>query len=168
MKKILSMLLALVMLVTCFMALSACAPRPYLKDLEEAAENLEDADYFATYTDDEDNLGVGVVERLSAYDDDDNYLYVIVYASNKLASLSYEELKAELEAEKESTKREIERIKHILKKFDGELKSDEIDEYEDELKDLEEELEEYKNFVIGKSGKTVWYGTKDAIKDSKG
>ena len=53
MKKILSMLLAVVMLATCFMALSACAPRPYLKDLEEAAENLEDADYFATYTDDE-------------------------------------------------------------------------------------------------------------------
>ena len=168
MKKILSTLLALVMLVTCFMALSACAPRPYLKDLEEAAENLEDADYFATYTDDEDYLGVGEVERLTASDDDDNMLYVVVYASNKLANLSYEELKASLEAEKESTKREIERIKHILKKFDDELESAEIEKYEDDLEELEEELEEYKNFVIGKSGKTVWYGTKDAIKDSKG
>ena len=168
MKKILSMLLAVVMLATCFMALSACAPRPYLKDLEEAAENLEDADYFATYTDDEDYLDVGEVERLTASDDDDNILYVVVYASNKLASLSYEELKASLEAEKESTKREIERIKHILKKFDDELESAEIEKYEDDLEELEEELEEYKNVVIGKSGKTVWYGTKDAIKDSKG
>ena len=142
--------------------------KPNIDDLEAAKANLEDADYSATYTDDEDYLGVGEVERLTASDDDDNILYVVVYASNKLANLTYEELKANLEAEKESTKREIERIKHILKKFDDELKSAEIDKYEDELKDLEEELEEYKNFVIGKSGKTVWYGTKDAIKDSKG
>ena len=169
MKKILSMFLAVVMIATCIMALASCAPRPLLKDLEKAADNLEDEDYHASYTDDEDRLGVGMVERLTASSEDgDDYLYVVVFETSKLASIAYDEAKLNLEHEKETLKLEIKRIKHILKKFDSDLKSDEIDEYEDELKELEEELEEYKNFVIGKSGKTVWYGTKDAIKDSRG
>ena len=32
----------------------------------------------------------------------------------------------------------------------------------------EEDIEELEEYVIGKSGSTVWVGTKDAIKDSKG
>ena len=95
-------------------------------------------------------------------------LYVTVYATTKLAKLDYENRKAQLEYYKESLEREIKKIKHILDKLDDELKSSEIDDYEDDLKDLEKQLKEYKEYVVGISGKTVWYGTKDAIKDSKG
>ena len=171
MKKILSMLLVVVMLATCIMALSACAPKPALKDLEEVAETLEDADYYASYSDDEDYLGIGMVERLYAYDkddDSDNTLVIIVYESAKLAKIAYKEAKLNLEMEEKELKLEIKKIETILKEYSGELKSAEIDAYEDELKDLEEELELYKEYVVGISGKTVWYGTKEAIKDSKG
>jgi hypothetical protein len=37
-----------------------------------------------------------------------------------------------------------------------------IEECKEEIDDIKKE------YVIGKSGKTVWYGTADAIKDSKG
>ena len=69
----------------------------------------------------------------------------------------------------DSLELEIKSVKHILAKYEKDLKSDEIKGYEDDLKDLEKELEEYKEeYVIGRSGKYVWYGTVDAIKDSKG
>ena len=145
--------------------------KPDLSDLEAVAERLEDADYYAVYSDDEDMLGVGVVERLYAYENDDdsnNILVVMVYESASLAKLAYDEAKLNADMEKKEIQLEIKSIKTILKEYSDELKSDEIDEYEDELKELEEELEEYKDYVIGKSGKTVWYGTKQAIEDSKG
>ena len=53
-------------------------------------------------------------------------------------------------------------------KYEDELKSDEIDEIEDEIKELEEELEDYEEkYVYGIKGKIVWYGTADAVEDSK-
>ena len=171
MKKILSMLLVVVMLATCIMALSACAPKPALKDLEEVAETLEDADYYASYSDDEDYLSIGVVERLYAYEEDDdreNTIVIIVYESSKLAKIAYKEAKLNLKNEEKALKLQIKEIETILKEYSGELKSAEIDSYEDELKELEEELELYKDYVVGISGKTVWYGTKEAVAATKG
>ena len=172
MKKILSLLLALVMLVTCFMALSACAPRPYLKDLEEAAENLKDAKYDVYYSDKEDELkkwyGFGVVEALDADDADDNELVVVVFETSKLARLHYEEKKLAMEYSKDSLEQNIKKVKHILKKYGDDLKSAEEDYYKELLEQYEEQLDMLKDVVIGISGKTVWYGTKDAIKASKG
>ena len=139
-------------------------------DLEDAADNLEDEDYYVSYSDDEDELSVGTVEKLTAYDDD-NFLYVTVYATKKLADMAYEELKLELEREEEDLKREINHYKYLIKKFEDELDDrDKLDYYEEVLEELEDELEELKDseYVFGQSGKKVWYGTKDAIKDSKG
>jgi len=167
MKRILAALLALTLLVCGALTLTSCAPKPELY-LEEAKDNLEDADYEVSHVDDEDMLSPAVKESLSAHDDD-NYLYIVVFNDTKSAKLAYKEFKLESDQEIEALELEIKSIKHYLKKYEDDLDSDVIDEYEDELKDLEKELEEEKDeFVVGRSGKTVWYGTKDAIKDSKG
>ena len=169
MKKIITTLLALAMILSCVVVFSSCslfAPKPEL-DLEDAKDNLEDADYSVSYEDDEDLLGPGVAEQLYAYDDD-NFLRVTVYEDSKSASLAYDEIKMELDHEKESIKLTIKSIEHVLDKYEDDLEDEEIDELEDMLEEYQDELEEYEDYVIGKSGKTVWAGTKDAIEDSKG
>ena len=56
----------------------------------------------------------------------------------------------------------------MLSKYDDELTGEEEDYIKEQIKELEKELEEYDDYVIGRSGKTVWYGTKAAIEASKG
>lgn len=181
MKKTLRSIIALMILLCTVFAISSCVAQPP-KDLEKAADNLEDADYNVSYSDDEDELSVGIVERLYA-SDEDNFLMVIVFDNAKTAKLYYNNTKLSLNQQIEEIKSEIEYNKsqikyyeHILKQYDDDLSNSEadryeeyIDEYEEEIEDMMEELEELKKeYVLGISGKTVWYGTKQAIKDAKG
>ena len=175
MKKTIIRLIALVFVVCFAFSLASCfAPKPLIKDLEKAAENLEDEDYMVRYTDDEDELSVGQVEKLTAYkygDDYDDYetLTVIVFEDTKSAKLYYDELKTRLDYQKEYMELYIESLEHQLKKYEDDLDSDEINEIEDTIKELNKALEKVEDeYVIGRSGKTVWAGTKDAIEDSKG
>ena len=165
MKKFLSLLLAGIMIFSCMLAFSSCVARPE-KDLDDARDNLEDEDYIVSYSDDSDQPGYE--EYLYARNDKDDTLTVIIFSDTKLAGMYYDEMKAQIQYEKETIKREIKALEHMLKKYDDDMDSDEVDEMEDEIKDLKKELKEYDEIVIGKSGKTVWMGTKDAIKDSKG
>ena len=58
--------------------------------------------------------------------------------------------------------------KHTLNKYDSQLSSEEMDDLKEEIRELEEELEEYEeDYKCGRSGKIVWYGTEDAIEDTK-
>ncbi len=169
MKKLTVKLLALALLVASVFSLASCslfAPKPET-DLKDAEDALEDNKYSVSYIDDEDDLSVGVAEKLTAYNDDD-YLQVTIYKDSTLASIAYEELQQELKEEKATIKRNIKKYEHLIKKYKSDLKdADLLKTYEDRLEDYEEQLEEMKNAVIGKSGKIVWAGTKDAIKDSK-
>lgn len=55
--------LTLIMLMTILM--SSCTPAPP-KDLDKIEDALEDEDYIVYYSDDEDELGVGITEQLYA------------------------------------------------------------------------------------------------------
>ena len=165
MKRFLLIFLACLMALSCMIAFSSCATKPE-KDLEDAAENLEDEDYIVSYEDDVDD--VGYEEKLYARNDKDDTLTVIVFSDTKLAGMYYDEMKAQLKYQEETIKRQIKALEHTLKKYDDDMDSDEVDEMEDEVKDLKKQLKKFDEMVIGKSGKTVWMGTKDAIKDSKG
>ena len=183
MKKLLSLMLAASMLIGCALTLSSCffAPKPEL-DLKEAKKALEKEDYTVSYADKEDLEDVPYVEeRLSAYNDEDS-LMICIYADAKSAELHYKRAKldrdaaiAEFEQEIEELELELAFYENILDKYEDDLDRDDIKDIEDEIEDLmdeledvEKELKEYKEeYVIGKSGKTVWYGTKDAIEDSK-
>lgn len=172
MKKIIVTLLAAAMLLSCVFVLASCGGNQGTKpelDLEKAAENLEDADYSVTYSDDEDELAVNVAEKLVAYDDDENAIYITVYKDSKSASIAFDALKLEIENEKAYTENKIKEIKNLLSKYEDDFEDDdEIEELEDKLKDLEKELEEFEEkYCYGKSGKTVWYGTNKAAKASK-
>ncbi|MBR2431308.1 MAG: hypothetical protein IKB23_00140 [Clostridia bacterium] len=156
-------LLALLLLVAMTLTMVSCAGRPKL-NIDKAKDNLEDNGYIVvTY----DDLTIGVEEVLSASNGDDS-LYIGKFDTAKMAKLEYNQLKEKYDYEIKALKLEIKEVKYILKKYKNELKSDEIDYYEDRLKDLQEELEEMKkDYVFGISGKTVWYGTADAAKDSR-
>ncbi|MBQ9773707.1 MAG: hypothetical protein IJW30_06440 [Clostridia bacterium] len=172
MKRILTLMLALMLSLTCVLTLASCAlfqKKPEM-DLEVAAENLEDADYYVSYEDDEDNLEVGVEATLYAYDEDgENYLRMVTYIETSSAKIAYDALKKEYDAEIDMIKLEIKRIEDILENYEDDLEDEEVDEYEDELKECEKELEEMEEeHKMGRSGKTVWMATVDAIEDSKG
>lgn len=165
MKRFLTLALAVLMLVSSLVVLSSCAAKPKL-NLEKAEEALKDEDYYVSFSDDVDETSIE--QYLYATKDDDS-LVVIKFEKASTAKLAYQEKKLEMDYKIDSLELEIKSVKHILAKYEKDLKSDEIKGYEDDLKDLEKELEEYKEeYVIGRSGKYVWYGTVDAIKDSKG
>lgn len=164
MKRFFKSLVAILIILSTLLAITSCA-RPNM-DLEDAEEALKDEGYSVTYNDDPSSLGQEEYLRASK---DDDYIYVYVFETVKAANLYYESLKMSREYTIEALKHQIKTIKYQLRAFEDDMKSEEIDELEDELKDLEKQLKEYKNdSVIGKWGKTVWSGTKDALKDSKG
>lgn len=164
MKKFLTLMLAVLMLVGSVVVLSSCGAKPKL-NLEKAEEALKDNDYMVSYSDDVDEAGME--EALYAYKGD-NSLVIIKYAKSSTAKLYYQKMKMELDNEIEALELEIKMAKHMLDKYEKDLDSDEIDELEDEIKELEKELEEYEeDYVVGRSGKYVWYGTAKAVKDSK-
>ena len=163
MKRVLSAILSLVLLLGCVAIFASCGSKPNL-DLEEAADALKDAEYYVNYSD--DSSEPFIKEQLYAYKGDEK-LTVIFFADSKSARLYYEIMKQEHEAELESLELQIEAMEYILKKYDDKMSSTEIDDAEDEIKDLKEELEELEEYVIGRSGKSVWSGTKKAIEHSK-
>lgn len=163
MKNSVKALIALLLVFCTLFSLTSCSV-PEL-DLEDAKENLEDEDYYVSYNEDGDP---GIEEYLYASNDDD-FICVYICESRKMAKLMYQEFKLQLEYSIQRTELEIKSVKHILKKFEDDMSDDEIDDYEDQLDELEEQLELYKKeYVLGKRGKTVWYGTKTAVEDSKG
>ena len=167
MKKLIVTLLAVAMLLSCLLVFSACAAKPEM-DLENAAENLEDEDYVVMYIDDEDDLSANVKERLQASNDDES-LSITVYKDSKSASLAYKRLKLERDVAIDYYNIQIDNYENMLKKYEDDLEDEDVEYYEEKIDELKEDLKEYKDEnVIGKSGKTVWSGTKTAIKDSKG
>ena len=171
MKKIIVTLLAAAMLLSCVFVLASCGggqgAKPEL-DLEEAAENLEDNDYMVNYSDDEDE-NYNIAEQLYAYNEDGEYLNIVVYKDSKSANIALDSFKAEAEYEKAMIKLQIKYLENILNKYEDDFEDDEeAESIEEEIEELEKELEEFEEeFCYGKSGKTVWKGTKKAVKDSK-
>ena len=174
MKKIIATLLVSAMLLACVVLFASCSSmeKPELNDLEDVAEVLEDEDYVVSYSDDEDDLGVGIEERLYASKgeaEDYEYLSIIVYADSTLAETSYQQLKAEYDYQIQRYEQTIKYYEHVLEEYNSDLDSDTEDRFEEYLADAQESLENYKeNYTYGKDGNTVWYGTVTAAEDSKG
>ncbi|MBE6667860.1 MAG: hypothetical protein E7607_06090 [Ruminococcaceae bacterium] len=164
MKRILAAILVVVLALSSMIILSSCGAKPKL-DLEKAKDNLEAEKYSVSYDKDVDEAGIE--ETLTAYKDDDG-LVIMKFDSSKLAKLYYKQLKLSREQEKESKKLNLEIYKFMIKEYEDKLSSDEIDDYKEEIDDIEKELKDWDDYVIGKSGKTVWAGSKDAVKASKG
>ncbi len=138
MKKTFLKLIATALLVCMIVALAACTPKPQL-DFTKAKENLEEEGY----------LVVVIGDSLTATKDLEDFLQIYVFDNEGDAEDMYEDLKKERDDD-------IEELREEIKSAEGEEK----EELQDELDDMQE-------WVVGISGKTVWIGTKDAIKASK-
>lgn len=169
MKKIVSLILALVMALGCTLALTSCGDSPEL-DFNKAKLNLEALDYFVTVYENEDVLReeyIGANKALYAKKDDEK-LYIAEFENSSSAKLYVEKYELELERKIEYAELEIEYYEHLLDEYAGQLDSEDIDDYNDEIKELKKDLEEYENEVVGRSGNIAWYGTKAAVEASRG
>ena len=167
MKKILAMALAVVMLMGCVLTFASCGTRPEL-DIDDAEDNLKEEDYIVSVNDDPSDPMYKATLYASNGDDS---LSIYWFDSASVAKLYYQSIKLAEKQQKEELELEIKTLKKVIKLYEDEYKSSELDNLEDELKDLEKKLKDLKSgkdYVYGRSGKVVWYGTKDAIKDSKG
>ena len=161
-------LLAICLILATLFCITSCGAKPKL-NFEKAQKNLEDKDYMVMFSDDEDDLKPGMAAYLSASDGDENRLVMIEYKDLKSAKLAYKEYKLSIESKIEEKELEIKELKNILKKYDADLDSEAIDNCEDEIKELQDEIKDLKKETLyGRSGKIFWYGTKDAVKASKG
>ncbi len=174
MKKILSLVLALMMLVGGVLALSSCGKKvePNL-DLAAAKTKLEAAEYTVSLVDKKEELDPGIAKQFRAYKDggeetDDQYIYIVEYKDKKLAKLYFEETKAQIDYQIASLKAEIEIMEKTLELYEAEMQSEDINELKDEIKELKEDLTDYEeNYTIGIDGCFVWYGTVKAAEASK-
>ena len=169
MKKLVKVLAVLLVIcsVACMFACSFNKVKPEL-DLSVARDNLEDRKYDVEYDrNPEDGCGA-VVVQLEAYGEDDEYICIFEFESNKVAKAVYKTLSTSINAEIASYEAMIELIELVLKEYSDEMTSDEIDEGEDLIKEYKKGMKEIKdNYVVGISGKYVWYGTPNAVEDTK-
>ena len=164
MKKI---ILTVFLILAMVLGFASCAAKPEL-DLKDAEKNLKGEDY-EVEIEDEDDLDVGIEEALEAYSEDgEDYIVIIRFENKKYAKLNYEMMKQEQDAKIDAIELEIKQIEYMLKHYDDDLDSDDIDYYEDKIKELNKELEDIQeNYVCGIKGKVVWIGTPKAVEDSK-
>ena len=170
MKKIISALLVLVMLFGCVLALTSCS-KPEL-DFDKAKANLEAAGYTVVVNDEASQPGVEKMLMASTGDvgyDEGDYIYIYTCDNRKTAKLVCEMYELQKKQGVESLKYLIEYTEHIIKKYGDELSAEDLTEYEEELESYKTGLEDAeKMFVVGRSGKTVWYGTQAAIDATRG
>ena len=179
MKNLILRLIALAVLACCILSFASCGgsvkPELNMKDAEDA---LEDEGYTVETGDGDDYIennsyspyyGYALDEYLEAHDDDYNYLYIYVFESASMAKLYYKGIAESQEMYIANIQTELDYYNKLLKKYEDDMDRDHIKELEDEIESLEEDLEErVDEYVFGIKGKTVWYGTLDAVEDSRG
>ena len=163
-------LCAVLIVVGAIIIIAGAGPKPEL-NLKTAQENLEYYDYkvnvehYGTSRDDMDAVMFDCT--LTAYNDYDDYIEIFVFEDASMAKAYYNKLKKEYEIDINGIKSQIELVEKSLKVYGDNLSKDLLEETEEELKELKDELKEESNYVIGRSGKYVWVGTKKAIENSK-
>lgn len=176
MKKFWAKLCTGLLAIVCLFSVSACAPK---LNIDKAEKNLKDAGYTVLVADSDaelktvvsylglpTNASISIEEALIAKEDE-NYLYMMKVEKSSLAKVYYNMVKDSFDAEIEEQKNEIKLYEKFLKLYKGELSSTEINYIEDAIKEMKKDLEESKEIQIGRSGKWLWVGNKQGIKDSK-
>ncbi len=109
----------------------------------------------------------GVMGYLHATDSDaDNEVYIIYCANPKIARTIYVYIKRMHKADIAKLKMNMERIDYAINRAED-LESEAKGKYYAQYVEMEEELESYKKYRYGHYSNVVWYGTKQAIEDTK-
>ena len=165
MKKTITRIVALILLVACMLTLVSCA-KPKT-DFEKAKTNLTNKGYNVSINDDPSAAGVdsvltatkGIMDIIAG---DADMIVITKYETLKAAKLALEEAKLSIEQAIEAKKLDLKIAKYNNKKFDADNDSA-IEKLEDDIEDLKDAYE-----LIGRSGKYVWSATsKEAIKATK-
>lgn len=175
MKKILTGLLAVVLLFGGVLALSSCGAKPEL-DFDAVKTALEAKEYVVVIVSDADHLEVNEEKTISASKmegegDSAKMLFfrAVTYKDTKSAKYAAEEAQMQFDMMLDGLKLEIKSIQHMIDTYGNDMDSDDVDELKEDLKDAEEELAEYEAYCFGRSGKTVWMATnEDVVKATKG
>lgn len=185
MKKILSVLLALSLLVGVVL-LSSCEAfgkkdkekSNALKDtygladadFKEIVNKLESLGYYVDYRN--GDAETGVVEKLDAWHNNDDLqvssgwgrVSIARLEKEKTAELYYNTLKAEYDGEIAMLEAEIELYEHLLNDFADQLSEEETVAYREERNDLKAELMRLKDEIdLGYYGTLVWYGNRSVL-----
>ena len=150
--------------------IAGAGPKPEL-NLKTAQENLEYYDYtvfvehYGTSRDDAD--AVMYESTLYAYNDYDDYIEIFVFEDTSMAKAYYNYLKKDYKIEINEIKALIKFTEKNLKYYEDTLSKDLLEDLEEELDEYKEELKYSSDWIIGRSGKYVWTGTKKAIENSK-
>ncbi len=168
MKKIISLLLALVMAVGCMLAVTSCGAEPEL-DFVVAEANLKLAGYSVNSRVFEDD--VERVKTLSAskeINDIEDTIVITEYTDSTLAKLALEKQELSFEMEKQAIELYIEYYEHLIDEYASSYSAEKLADLKEKLNDYKVNLEMAENYVIGRSGNIVYYGTKAAIEATKG
>ncbi len=187
MKQTLLKLAVIALLLSTLFVFASCAAKPEL-DLKKAEKALEDEDYEALYhfdnKDDDfirnfEQLGIyGVKEGLIAmeentalYDYTDilktDFLIIVTFDTDKQAQTYYDFVKRTYDNIIDEFDAFTKLMDGILENCEDELDSRAEDTLEDTIKESDKLAEKAKDVTHGKSGKTVWIGTKGAIENTK-
>ncbi len=164
MKRLWKIALSALLIIVFAVSVTACGI-----SYDRAEDNLEDEDYEIEISKDENFEGIPIEKSIRAYNyDTDDYIQISVFEKSSSAKLAYNMIKSMYDTELKELENDKKLLEHLLKEYEDDLSSSEIDDIEDEIKDIKDEIEEMKEeFEFGRSGKTVWYGTVDAVKDAK-
>ncbi len=183
MKKHLKKIFFAISLMVLTLTLASCGATPKF-NLEKAAENLKDEGYYVSYEDefDEDDYDEMMIkEALSAYDGDEE-VTIMKFRDARTAKLYLKSMKLRRQYEIDEIKYEIKLLKiekkaliNTMLRYAFKLDGDDFEDIIEDIKDIQEEIKECreeikdvkKEYSCGRMGKTVWYGTEGAIKDTK-
>ena len=183
MKKHLKKIFFAISLMVLTLTLASCGPSPKF-NLEKAAENLERRDYRVSYEDDYDEDDIDemmIKESLFAHDGDEE-VTIYKFRDAGTAKAYIKAMKLQRQYEIDEIKYEIKLLQlekksliHLMIRYAFKLEDDDFDDITEEIKDIQDEIKECreeikdikKEYSFGRIGKTVWVGTKEAIKDTK-
>lgn len=184
MKRILSLILALAMALSCAFALTSCQDDTPELDLEYATENLEKAGYTVRLIRGQSELKsydfIGCVKAICVNNDSKAlsnvfnspvYRYCLVVAefeSSETAELYVEKYSLMVEQDRIEAENEIDYYENLLDKYKKYLDSDELEEYNEVIKEGKRALLELDDIVVGRSGSTAWFGSRTAVELSRG
>lgn len=170
MKKIFSLLLAVVMIVGCMLAVTSCGAEPEL-EFTIAEANLKLAGYSVqtAYTPEQaKDFGLGIVKGISARNSDtEDFLQIAEFDSSSTAKLYVEQYEIQIEQKIAKYELKIEYYEYMLEEYGSQLSSSELQQYNESLANYRKNLANYETRVVGRSGNIAWYGTEAAVEASK-
>lgn len=193
MKKIISMILALVLVVGGMFALTSCGSDPELdfaalrSAFEKANDNICKVNaYNPENPKTSSNIALYQIEEVTNPSDpslekymlitrsnpDDSgfyeFLYVYVYNDSSSAKVKLADIERQREADKERLEAEIAICEHFLEEeYAAKLTADQKKMYTDNLAKYKSDLIFIDYTSCGRDGNVVWYGTEVAITQSK-